>query len=102
MARKGRVFKGDYKGIRELLASGMLAGDMLRRAEQGAAYARTIAPKRSTDYARSIGATLGVDEDGRVIGVIYSDDAAAFSIETGTRTTPAHRTLRRAMIEGTE
>lgn len=104
MARKrpaGKEFKGSYRGIREMLASAMVAGEMLRRAEQGAAYARQIAPKRSTAYARSIGATISIDDDGRIIGVIYSDDPAAYQIETGTRTTPAHRTLRRALVEGT-
>lgn len=99
--RRGKEFQGDYDGIRELLASAMIANDMLRRARQGAEYARTIAPKRTGRFAESIGATLKVDTDGRVVGVIYADDPQSYSIETGTATTPAHRTLRRALLEGT-
>lgn len=106
MARRrrppGKEFKHSSKGIAALQRSAGPVNDALRRARQGAAYARDIAPKRSGRYASSIRATLAIRaRDGRVVGVIYSDDVAAFQIEFGTSDTPAHRTLRRAMLEGT-
>lgn len=89
---------------REVLAAAWMQAEMLRRAQAGAAHAEGIAPRRTGRYADSIGADVyvrrlpGVDgKSGRAVGRVTATDPAAFQIEHGTKDTPAHRTLGRAL-----
>ena len=89
---------------REVLAAAWMQAEMLRRAQAGAAFAQGIAPRRTGAYADSIGADVyvrrlpGLDgASGRAVGRVTATDPAAFQIEHGTQTSPAHRTLGRAL-----
>jgi hypothetical protein len=96
--------KMSIKGVGEMLRAEFMEAEMLRRAEVGKQVAEAIAPEyrepdrrgryREHFYTRA-SRRGGVHED-RAAGYLGNDHPAAFQIETGTRDTPAHRTLRLA------
>ncbi len=101
MAR--RKVKGSYSGIAELLRSPMMVDELVRRAEKTRALAEQIAPKRTGHYAESFAVSAsrnGGARSDRAAAYVTNSDRGAASIELGTRDTPAHRTLRTAMLDG--
>lgn len=56
-----------------------------------------MAEGRTFDFATSLHKDDHRARSGRPISTVYSDDPGALSIEFGTRYTPAHRTLGRAL-----
>ena len=87
---------------RLVLESEWMLADMLRRAEAGAAFAQTIAPRDTEAFADSIkGVAVIRPATGpykrRAVGRVIAEDQDAFQIEHGTRDTPAHRTLGRCL-----
>jgi hypothetical protein len=99
---RAEPFHGRFAGVRELLQSPEMAAEMVRRAERAKIYAEGIAPVRSGEFASSFYVRAsrqgGVHND-RACAWLGNDDPSAVSIELGTSDTPAHRTLRRAMLE---
>jgi hypothetical protein len=91
-------FKANYRGIGELLHTPGIASVMASSAAQIAARAAATAPRRTGHYADSFGSRIAT-RPARVIGVAYNNDPAALAIEYGTRDTPAHKTLRLALVE---
>jgi hypothetical protein len=65
---------------------------VLAEARRGAA-----AEASSGDFAASLKKHDHRSHSGRPISTVYSDDDGALSIEFGTRTTPPHRILGRAL-----
>lgn len=94
------VYRASYRGIGELLRSPLMQAEMLRRAKLARSYAETIAPRHTGQYAASFGTEVtahGGARHDRACGRLLNHDPAALSIEVGTRRTPAHRTLRKAL-----
>lgn len=98
------VFKPDYQGIGKMLANEELLGPaLLALAERVKAEAEATAPyepKSKTHFRDAFHAEIGKDAGARgdrVAGIVYNDDDAALSIETGTAHTPAHNTLTNAL-----
>lgn len=71
------------------------AGDRVLEAAQG--WAAAVA--ESGDFEISLDVDHHRSRSGRPISTIYSDDEGALSIEFGTRYTPRHRILGRALEE---
>lgn len=97
-------FRASYKGIGEMLCTPEMQAEMRRRAEKIAEAARADAPydprsKDGTHYKDSFAVDSGVQErkTRRAFGRVTNTDPAAFYIEYGTRDTPAHHTLARAL-----
>lgn len=97
-------FRASYAGIGEVLTSDGVRGDLHARAERVKAAAVADAPydEHSTDgshYRDSFSVSSGVREgrSRRAYGRVENTDPAAFYIEFGTKHTPAHHTLTRAL-----
>lgn len=89
---------------REVLIAPWMVAEMLRRAEAGARFAQSIAPRRSGNYARSIKPDVYIrripvldGKVGRAVGRVTAHDPDAFQIEFGTKDTPAHRTIGKSL-----
>jgi hypothetical protein len=99
------TFQPNYDGIGQMLRSREMEAEMLRRAEQGKAFAEAIAPfdehsKDGTHYKdafRVESTTEGGIHHDRTEAKLINDDRAAFFVEFGTKTTPRHRTLGRSL-----
>jgi len=98
-------FDADFSGIGDMLCSPEMQADMRARAERVAARAQATAPydadsKDGTHYRDAFSVESGVRGAGRsrrAYGEVSNDDAAAFQIEHGTKKTPKHRTLGKAL-----
>jgi len=97
-------YNADYHGIGEMLCSPEMQADMKARAEKVKARAEAIAPfdpkaKDGTHYRDAFSVESGVQEGKtrRAFGRVLNDDSAAFYIEHGTRDTPKHRVLGKAL-----
>ena len=97
-------FDADYSGIGDMLCSPEMQADMKARAERVKARAEATAPydansKDGTHYRDAFSVESGVTtgKTRRAYGSVTNDDAAAFQIEHGTKNTPKHRTLGRAL-----
>ena len=99
------TFRPNYKGVGDMLKSKHMAARMLKRAEKVKARAETTAPRsgdtRDTPYADRFEASTRMRAD-RVVGVVSNDHPAALHIELGTRDTPKHRTLGKALSAAKE
>lgn len=98
------TFRADYGGIGRLLVSEDMQADMHRRAERMKAYAEADAPFDPADrdgdhYRDHFSVSSGIQErkTRRAVGTLTNDHRAAFQIEVGTKDTPAHHTLTRAI-----
>ena len=97
-------FDADFSGIGDMLCSPEMQADMRARAERVAARAQATAPydadsKDGTHYRDAFSVESGVTagKSRRAYGSVTNDDGAAFQIEHGTKKTPKHRTLGRAL-----
>jgi len=97
-------FDADYGGIGDMLCSPEMQADMRARAERVAARAQATAPydadsKDGTHYRDAFSVESGVTagKSRRAYGSVTNDDGAAFQIEHGTKKTPKHRTLGKAL-----
>lgn len=98
------AFKADYAGIGHMLVSEAMQAEMKRRAEKVKEYAEATAPYDPNDrdgdhYKDHFTVESGVQhrKTSRAYGAVVNDHPAAFQIEVGTKDTPAHRTLTRAL-----
>jgi len=96
-------YNADYKGIGEMLVSPEMQAAMKTLAEKVKARAEETAPfdpkGKDGHYKDSFSADSGVrhSKTSRAYGRVTNDDPAAFFIEYGTRDTPKHRTLGKAI-----
>lgn len=95
-------FKASYDGIGQMLRSTEMQADMRRRAEKiknAATVDAPYDPASVTHYRDAFSVESGVREGAsrRAFGRVTNDDAAAFYIEYGAKTIPAHHTLTRAL-----
>jgi hypothetical protein len=104
MAAKFTMSKRHYVALsREMLTSDWMRALMLRKAQAGADFARSIAPRDTDHWADSFSASTAVvpsprgDHGLMVVGRVTSDDPAGMHIELGTAHTPKHRTLGRSL-----
>lgn len=97
MASKAR-FRGNYKGIGEILRSAQMQTEMAQRAEKVKAKAETLAPRHTGQYAASFRVETGIraGDKPRAESKVINDDAAAVYVEYGTSRTPRHRVMGRA------
>lgn len=70
-------------GMRELLLSGGVRADMLRRAEQAASAARSTAPVDSGEYRDAISAET--DTTDRAVGQVVASAPHSLVVEAKTR-----------------
>lgn len=111
-------FRASYDGIGELLGSEMVGAAMLAHAEKVKARAEATAPYYENDpdgqhyrdrfTARVEHKSTGRSHTPRAVGVVSNDDPAAVYVEFGTHReradgtiarTPAHHTMRKALLE---
>lgn len=97
-------FRADYTGIGRMLVSEAMQAEMHRRASRVKEAAESAAPYDAADkdgdhYRDHFTVSSGVQEHKtrRAVGTVTNDHPAAFQIEVGTKDTPAHRTLTRAL-----
>lgn len=100
-------FKGSYKGIGEMLRSDFMVEVMRVQAERVKAVAEAIAPvgseadgdKHPGLYKSSFRVESGVREGKkpRAVGRVVNDAPYAFHVEFGSKDTPKHRTLGKAL-----
>lgn len=98
-------FSASYKGIGEMLCTPEMQADMKARAERVKARAEAIAPfdpkaKDGTHYRDAFDVESGITDEGkghRAFGKVTNTDDAALWIEVGTKDTPKHRTLGKAL-----
>lgn len=99
------TYRPSFKGLAELLRSPEMVAQMEAVAERGKAYAESIAPRHTGDYASRFSVASsrngGVHHD-RAVAYLINDDPASLSIEYGTgepngTRTPKHRTLGRTI-----
>lgn len=93
-------FKGDYAGIGEMLRADFMQAEMMDRARKGKEYAEATAPYdehgESPHYKEQFRVEAALRED-RARALLVNDDPDALWIELGTRDTPKHRTLGKAL-----
>lgn len=98
-------YQRDRKGLIPLLKSDRLRDICVARAEAGAQWVRSRAPRNSGAYADGIKVTTGTsDKDGRVLAYLEATDSKSAAIEWGNKRTRPHHLLRSAIdvIEGGE
>jgi hypothetical protein len=96
-------YRSDPKGLIPLLRSRELQDICVARAEAGAQWVRSRAPRDTGAYANGIRVTRGTStKDGRVLAYLQATDPKSAAIEWGNRRTKAHHLLRSAIdvIEG--
>jgi hypothetical protein len=77
-------FKLNHAGMAQLLKSGEISADMMRRAESAASAARGFAPVESGAYQGSIHAESATTD--RAVGRVVADVDYALVVEAKTRT----------------
>ena len=98
-------YERDKKGLIPLLKSVRLRDICLARAEVGANWVRSRAPRDSGAYADGIQVTAGTSSrDGRVLAYLQATDDKSAAIEWGSKRGRPHHLLRSAIdvIEGSE
>jgi hypothetical protein len=101
VARKAR-FRGNYKGVGQMLRSRQMQEEMRQRAEDVKNKAVALAPRDTGSYVSSFRVETGVrgGSKPRAQAKVINDDSAAPYVEWGTARTPRFRVLGRAA--GTE
>jgi hypothetical protein len=91
-------FRGDYKGIGQILTSEKMQNQMESRAERLESACRTSAPRNTGSYASSFRVETGIRPGAkpRAESKVINDDFAATLVEWGTRRTPRFRVMGRA------
>lgn len=98
-------YQRDPKGLIPLLRSQTLQNICLARANVGANWVRSRAPRDTGAFAAGIRVTPGTSaRDGRVLAYLEATDGKSAAIEWGNRRTKARHLLRSAIdvIEGSE
>jgi hypothetical protein len=100
----GDGFQLDYAGLGEYLRSEEMKAAMLVRAEKVKAVAESIAPVDTGGphpgrykAAFSVSSGVQVRKTGRAYAEVSNSAPYAFHVEFGTKTTPRHRTLGKAV-----
>jgi hypothetical protein len=93
-------FKADYQGIGEMLKADFMQADMMERARRGKEFAEATAPydeHGGSPHYKDLFRVAATPNTQRAEASLINDDEAAFQIEYGTRHTPKHRTLGKAL-----
>ena len=98
------TFRPSYRGIGELMTSEFMQAEMRRRAERvqvGAEASAPDAPPYGVGYRAEFETTSGVKVSKRgtkrAFGRVTNHSEHAIWVEFGGQSTPAHRTLGRAL-----
>lgn len=97
MAQRAR-FKGNYKGLGQILRSRQMQAEMELRAKRVEVRCVSSSPRDTGDYSSSFRVETGVRAGGkpRAESKVINDDAAAPYVEWGTSRTPRYRVMGRA------
>lgn len=97
MAPRAR-FRGNYKGIGDMLRSPQMQREMATRAERVKDKALALAPRETGQYSTSFRVEVGVREGKkpRAQAKVINDASNASYVEWGTSKTPRFRPLGRA------
>jgi len=97
MAQRAR-FKGNYKGVGEMLVSDKMQDAMEERAEKVQSRCVANAPRDTGAYSSSFRVETGVRPGAkpRAESKVINDDKAAAYVEWGTSRTPRFRVMGRA------
>jgi len=94
-------FRLDYKGMGEVLRGEIGLAAVLPHAEKVKAKAEAIAPDAppiGEGYKYEFSIETGIKDDGtRAVATVLNSSEHAFYVEFGTKTTPRHRVLGRAL-----
>lgn len=96
-------YKASYKGIGDLLSAKFMQAEMYNRANKVKAVAEAIAPvgdgPDAGEYKASFEVSSGVrtEPTRRAYGRVENTSDHAFYVEYGTKDTPRHRVLGRAL-----
>ncbi|MGI9091539.1 MAG: HK97 gp10 family phage protein [Gemmatimonadaceae bacterium] len=98
-------YKQSFKGVGDMLKADFMVAEMRRRAELVKVEAEATAPvggagdptPGSFKAAFKVAAEVRRGRKPRAVGRVTNDDPVALQIETGTRDTPRHATLRKAL-----
>ena len=97
MASRAR-FRGNYKGIGQILTSKQMQDEMESRANRLKGACQASSPRDTGAYSRSFRVETGVREGGkpRAVSRLINDDESAVYVEYGTSRTPRYRVMGRA------
>lgn len=97
MAPRAR-FRGDYKGIGQILTSKQMQDEMESRAKRLQNACEASSPRNTGAYSQSFRVETGIRQGGkpRAESKVINDNNAAVHIEFGTSRTPRHRVMGRA------
>ena len=97
MASRAR-FRGNYKGIGQILTSKQMQDEMESRANRLEGVCQASAPRDTGAYVQSFRVETGIRKDGkpRAVSKLINDDDAAVYVEYGTSRTPRYRVMGRA------
>jgi len=97
MAQRAR-FKGNYKGVGEMLVSDKMQDAMEERAERVRGRCVANAPEDTGSYKESFRIETGIrpGPKPRAQSKVINDDQAAAYVEWGTQRTPRFRVMGRA------
>lgn len=97
MAPRAR-FKGNYKGLGQILTSKQMQNEMEARARRVQSRCVATSPRDTGNYSSSFRVETGVRPGAkpRAESKVINDDEAAAYVEWGTSRTPRHRVMGRA------
>jgi hypothetical protein len=97
MAARAR-FRGNYKGIGQMLVSPQMQREMESRARRVESTCVATAPEDTGSYASSFRVETGIrpGKKPRAESKVINDDDAAPYVEWGTSRTPRYRVMGRA------
>jgi hypothetical protein len=97
VAKRAR-FKGNYKGIAQILVSKQMQREMEQRARGVETRCVSNAPRDTGAYASSFRVETGIrpGKKPRAESKVINDDEAAVYVEYGTSRTPRHRVMGKA------
>ena len=97
MAKRAR-FRGNYKGVGQILTSPQMQREMEARAKRVEAECVSTSPRDSGRYASSFRVETGIRQGTkpRAESKVINGDPAAPYIEYGTSRTPRYRVMGRA------
>lgn len=86
----------DHRGIARFLVSDDMHDTMQQIGDEAAAYAASIAPRDTGEYAGSF-VVQTENQDGRATALVGNTDPGAATIEWGARGSSGHLTLTRTL-----
>lgn len=98
MAAKRARFRGNYKGVGEMLRSPQMQREMESRAERVKARAVASSPVDSGEYVQSfrVEGSIRPGKSSRAIAKVINDSPHATYVEWGTSKTPRYRVMGKA------